>query len=88
MNRARRPGVVSVELTRHGQPFNHATISVTYHSLDMPMPNHNFDVLPAGHGQYSHAGPHLAIGGRWRITITIATPRPRIRLNLTDLISL
>lgn len=53
----------------------------------MAMSNHSFALLPAGHGQYRHAGPHLAMGGRWRITITVGAPRPRIRLNLTDLIS-
>jgi hypothetical protein len=88
-NRASRPGVMSADITRHGQPVDDTTVSLTFHSLDMHMPDHTFNLRPAGHGRFSAAGPHLSMGGRWRITVTITPPRgPRVRLNLTDLISL
>ena len=87
-NRATRPGVILVDLRRHGRPLNRARVTVTYHSLDMNMPDQTLTLPSRGHGRYSRTGPRLSMGGRWRIHIS-AYPNtgPPLQLSLTDLIA-
>jgi hypothetical protein len=88
-NRAGRPGIVTVELRRGGRGVDGSKIVVGYHSLDMHMPSHTITLAARGHGRYTHQGPVLAMGGRWRINVTVLPHRgPELVLNLTDLISL
>ena len=87
VNRATQPGAISVELHRRGQPIENAQIVVTYRSLDMKMPSHTISLLPQSHGTYSHRGPNLGMGGRWRITVSIAPRHGRaVLVSLTDLV--
>jgi hypothetical protein len=88
VNRATHPGVVSVELQRRGRPVGNAHVTLTYRSLDMPMPSHTLSLLAHGQGSYSRTGPTLEMGGRWRITISISPRRAsrELLLSLTDLI--
>jgi hypothetical protein len=89
VNRATHPGVISVELSRHGRPLNEARITLTYQSLDMNMPTHTLPLLGRGQGWYSRPGPLLGMGGRWRIRVSVLSPSgPALRLSLTDLIGL
>jgi hypothetical protein len=87
-NRATRPGTVSISLLRRGQPVQGADVALSYRSLDMPMPTHTLSLHSQSQGRYSHQGPFLGMGGRWRITISIHPPRgPELKLGLTDLIA-
>ena len=87
VNRAAEPGAVSLELHRNGQRVENDQVIVTYRSLDMRMPNHTITLLSNGHGKYSHRGPNLGMGGRWRITVSISPRHGRTTLlSLTDLI--
>jgi hypothetical protein len=87
VNRATRPGSLSVSLRHQGRPPHEAQVMVTYHSLDMPMPNHRL-TLAGGRGDYRHEGPLLGMGGRWRITVSVSLPQERqLQLRLTDLVS-
>jgi hypothetical protein len=87
-NQATHPGLVSIGLRRRGQPLDSAKVRLTYHSLDMSMPTHTISLQPHSQGRYSHQGPFLGMGGRWRITIT-AIPRRglTLELSLNDLIA-
>ncbi len=87
-NQATHPGLISIRLQRRGQPVDAAKVELTYRSLDMHMSPHIISLQPQGQGQYSHQGPFLSMGGRWRITITALPPRgPGLQLSQTDLIA-
>jgi hypothetical protein len=87
-NRASHPGLISVQLSRHDRPLNDARLTVTYHSLDMHMPNQTLTLHNRGQGQYNRTGPRLSMGGRWQIRVSIH-PRsgPALQLSMTDLIA-
>ena len=86
-NRATRPGTLSVALHRHGHTVKTATVNVTYHSLDMPMPTSTLTLASRGRAYY-HQGPLLGMGGRWRVTVSISLPhRQQLQVRLTDLIA-
>jgi hypothetical protein len=88
VNRAGHPGIVSVGLRSRGEPVEDARVVVTYRSLDMRMPSHAISLLSRGPGRYSHLGPTLGMGGRWRITILITPPHGSpLLIGLNDLIS-
>jgi hypothetical protein len=88
INRATHPGTDSLELQRRGRPLENAQVTLTYRSLDMPMPSHTLSLLPYGHGRYSRTAPTLEMGGRWQITISISPHHaPQLLIRLTDLIS-
>ena len=89
VNRATRPGTISVELRRRDRPVEDARVTVTYRSLDMKMPSHSLRLQLDRESRYSGPEPSLVMGGRWRITISVA-PRhgPLLLLGLTDLIAL
>ncbi len=88
-NNARHPGAVSIYLRRHGRPVSNARVTITYRSLDMAMPTHTLHLPVRRQGHYSHPGPVLAMGGRWRISISVS-PRhaPAFLIRLIALIGL
>ena len=88
VNRATHPGVVSVELHRHGRPTDNARVTITYRSLDMRMPSHTVSLVSHTQSRYTRTAPTLRMGGRWRLTISITRPHaPALLISLTDLIS-
>jgi hypothetical protein len=87
INRATRPGTLSVALRHHGHTVEAAGVKVAYHSLDMPMPASTLTLVSHGRG-YQQQGPLLEMGGRWRITIAVSLPQGRqLQVTLTDLIA-
>ena len=87
VNRATRPGTLSVALYHQGHTVSAARVTVTYHSLDMPMPASTLTLVSRGRG-YHHQGPILDMGGRWRITVFVSLSHGRqLQVRLTDLIA-
>jgi hypothetical protein len=87
-NRATRPGIVSIELSRRGRSLNGAHITLEYRSLDMPMPTRTLTFLGRGNGLYTQESPLLGMGGCWRITVAVVPhDGPALLLVLKDLIA-
>jgi predicted metal-binding membrane protein len=72
-NRASRPGIVSLNVSRDGRPVTGAHVRATFEMLDMAMPNLTTLLPQTAPGTYSASGPPLAMPGRWGVRFEIAT---------------
>lgn len=87
VNRATRPGTLSVALHHGSHTLNKVRVQVTYRSLDMPMPARTLTLISRGRS-YRHEGPLLGMGGRWQITVSVALSQGRqLQVRLSDLIA-
>jgi predicted metal-binding membrane protein len=74
-NRALRPGVVRLELSKDGRAVSGARVRATFTMLDMQMEEISTRIPQTDPGTYARSGVVLAMPGRWGAELDVTPPR-------------